>query len=144
MVSEPTDKVQAAEVGRGRLRLPTEEKGDSSYQSVENRHQTSQPGRDRRHVRRLSPVLRDQPAAAAAAPHQVALPDFAHHRPPGLCSEAPTRESEWRARARDTPGCSPGERAGASRPLSPQSARTVALLVQHWYERGEGASVNQS
>ncbi|XP_053168487.1 homeobox protein EMX2 isoform X2 [Hemicordylus capensis] len=31
LVSEPTDKVQAAEVGRRRFRFPTEEKGDSSY-----------------------------------------------------------------------------------------------------------------
>lgn len=55
MVSESEDEVQAAEVGRGRLRVTAEEEGIASHKPVETGDEAGEPGGNRCHLGRLTP-----------------------------------------------------------------------------------------
>lgn len=55
VVSESEDEVQAAEVGRGGLRVAAEEEGIASHKPVETGDEAGEPGGNRRHLGRLNP-----------------------------------------------------------------------------------------
>lgn len=54
VVSEPEDEVQAAEVGRRRLRVAAEEEGIASHKPVETGDEAGEPGGNRCHLGRLN------------------------------------------------------------------------------------------
>lgn len=61
MVSESEDEVQAAEVGRGGLRVAAEEEGIASHKPVETGDEAGEPGGNRCHLGRLNPHLTSPP-----------------------------------------------------------------------------------
>lgn len=71
MVSESEDEVQAAEVGRGGIRVAAEEEGIASHKPVETGDQAGEPGGNRCHLGRLNPHL--TPATITTTPDYLML-----------------------------------------------------------------------
>lgn len=68
VVSESKDEVQAAEVGRGRLRVAAKEEGIASHKPVETGDEAGEPGGNRCHLGRLNPPSPRPPLPTTTTP----------------------------------------------------------------------------